>query len=146
MASISCWRAAEQRGARAAGSSTRAVLRVTPLPTRRRLLSIGEQPGQDFFRLLASKLEEYKVATPTVQIEYRNLCVRARAVAGSDGIATAGNFGPRLVKVRACICFLAAAAAACTEWQQSSSSLPRVMLLLQQHRLHWGWTGAPRRS
>lgn len=65
-----------------------------------RLLSVGQRPGRDFFQRLASKLEEYSVATPTVQIEYRNLTVRTQAMVGSAGIPTVGSFGPRLIKVK----------------------------------------------
>lgn len=46
------------------------------------------------------RLDEYKVATPTVQIEYRNLTVKTDAMVGSAGIPTAGNFAPKLIKVR----------------------------------------------
>jgi hypothetical protein len=65
-----------------------------------RLLSVGDKPGHDFFRLLAQKLEEYQVPMPTVQIEYKNLTVKTQAMVGSAGIPTAGNFGPQLLKVR----------------------------------------------
>lgn len=64
-----------------------------------RLLSVGKRPGQDFFEQLAAKLDEYSVAVPTVQIEYRNLTVRTEAMVGSAGIPTAGNFAPKLVQV-----------------------------------------------
>lgn len=64
-----------------------------------RLLSVGDKPGHDFFRLLAQKLEEYQVPMPTVQIEYKNLTVKTQAMVGSAGIPTAGNFGPQLLKV-----------------------------------------------
>lgn len=64
-----------------------------------RLLSVGQRPGRDFFEHLAAKLDEYGVATPTVQIEYRGLTVRTEAVVGAAGIPTAGNFALRLAKV-----------------------------------------------
>jgi hypothetical protein len=64
-----------------------------------RLLSVGDKPGHDFFRLLARKLEEYQVPMPTVQIEYKNLTVKTQAMVGNAGIPTAGNFGPQLLKV-----------------------------------------------
>jgi hypothetical protein len=64
-----------------------------------RLLSVGDKPGHDFFRLLAQKLEEYQVPMPTVQIEYKNLTVKTQAMVGNAGIPTAGNFGPQLLKV-----------------------------------------------
>lgn len=60
---------------------------------------MGEQPGQDFFRLLAKKLGEYHVETPTVQIEYKNLTVKTTALVGTAGTPTAGNFGLHLLKV-----------------------------------------------
>ena len=48
---------------------------------------------------LAARLDEYQVATPTVQIEYRNLTVKTEAMLGSAAIPTAGNFAPKLIKV-----------------------------------------------
>jgi hypothetical protein len=70
-----------------------------PLTCSCRLLSVGDKPGHDFFRLLAQKLEEYQVPMPTVQIEYKNLTVKTQAMVGNAGIPTAGNFGPQLLKV-----------------------------------------------
>eukprot|EP00878_Enallax_costatus_P044792 GHUV01053539.1.p1 GENE.GHUV01053539.1~~GHUV01053539.1.p1 ORF type:complete len:186 (+),score=28.33 GHUV01053539.1:313-870(+) len=81
-----------------AGASRRQAKKRVRQELASRLLSVGERPGQDFFRLLAEKLEEYHVATPTVQIEYKNLTVKTHAAVGSAGIPTAGNFGPKLVK------------------------------------------------
>lgn len=60
---------------------------------------MGQRPGHDFFEQLAIRLEEYNVAIPTVQIEFRNLTVTTEAMVGSAGIPTAGNFAPKLVMV-----------------------------------------------
>lgn len=60
---------------------------------------MGERPGHDFFEQLSLRLTEYKVAVPTVQIEYRNLTVKTEAMVGSAGIPTAGNFAPKLIRV-----------------------------------------------
>lgn len=60
---------------------------------------MGERPGHDFFEQLSLRLKEYKVAVPTVQIEYRSLTVKTEAMVGSAGIPTAGNFAPKLIRV-----------------------------------------------
>ncbi|WIA42005.1 hypothetical protein OEZ86_009302 [Tetradesmus obliquus] len=79
-------------------STRRHVKRKERQEMASRLLSVGDKPGHDFFRLLAQKLEEYQVPMPTVQIEYKNLTVKTQAMVGSAGIPTAGNFGPQLLK------------------------------------------------